>query len=43
MVNTSLKVPTLGITDLGYLIASGRLYVLLKVVKYTATYMIFNV
>lgn len=43
MVNTSLKVPTLGITDLSYLISNGRMYILIEVVRYTSTYMIFNV
>lgn len=43
MINTTLKVPTMGITDLNYQIVSGRVYLLIQVVKYTVTYLTFNV
>lgn len=43
MVNPTLKVPTLGITDLNYNIVSGVVYLYIQVVKYTSTYLTFNV
>ena len=43
IVNTTLKVPTLGITDLNYQIAGGKIYLLIQVVNYTSTSLIFNV
>lgn len=43
IVNSNLKVPTLGITDLNYQIASGKVYLLIQVVKYMPTYLTFNV
>lgn len=42
MVSSSLKVPTLGITDLGYKIQSGEIMVLLVIVRYTTTHLIFQ-
>lgn len=43
IVNTNLKKPTLGITDLGYVIATGRIYLLIMIETYTLTQMTFSV
>jgi len=43
LINTTLKVPTLGITDLGYIIQTGRIYLLLDIVSYTTTNLKFQV
>jgi hypothetical protein len=43
MVNSNLKVPTLGITDIDFLISSGKIYLLIQVVQYTATLLKFQV
>jgi hypothetical protein len=43
IINTTLKKPTLGITDLNYQIVSGQIYLLINVVKYTSTSLTFNV
>lgn len=42
ITNTNLKVPTLGITDLGYKVQSGDIMMLVVVVRYTQTYLIFQ-
>ena len=42
-MNGTLKKPTLGITDLNYQIAVGKIYLLIQVVSYTNTFFNFNV
>ncbi len=42
-MNSTLKKPTLGITDLNYQIAVGKIYLLIQVATYTTTYLTFNV
>jgi hypothetical protein len=43
IINTNLKVPVLGITDLGYQIVSRAAQVQLKVEQYFTTFMKFSV
>lgn len=43
IVNATLKVPTLGITDFTYTIAASKMQILIKVVLYSATSLTFNV
>jgi len=43
MVNATLKVPVLGITDLNYKILAGRVQLLIEMVKYTVSYCTFNI
>ena len=43
IVNTDLKVPTMGITDLGYNIVGNDIVVQVKVQQYTQTYLRANV
>lgn len=43
IVNTNLKVPTMGLTNLNYLILLGRALLQVKVTSYTATGLTFSV
>lgn len=43
IVNTGLKVPTMGITNINYQIASGRCLMQVKVISYTTTGLTFQV
>lgn len=43
MINTTLKVPTLGVTDINYLISGGRILFQVKVSGYTTTGLTFSV
>ena len=39
IINTDLKVPTLGITDLGYQIPSNEIQIYVVINRYTTTYL----